>query len=289
MNNNDQNKFSQTDDFEIIDLPMDQGVQQNIDSNGQGEGIPSFDSGNQQNIPPSYTEMPIGDSPFPSQDMNNATLENSFPTSQVEMNPTNQESQSEVYIPKKDVSTDEKPIKEKLDKSTKEMIIMGVLVAITIILLPVLYNLTMGKYHVMDKIKGLFNKNETQQTENTDTTEETEPVKVDVEESEDAQETDSLTFDFSNYNNQVVNTEAIKNLLIEYQNNVTSLDSVIQNGFQLITITIATDMENAQSTITDSETTIQNFSTEYLSQEFNYLTTVVDNNDGTFTIQAKQQ
>lgn len=289
MNNNDQNKFSQTDDFEIIDLPMDQGVQQNTNGNGQGEGISPFDNGNQQNFPPSYTEMPIGNSPFLSQDVNHATLENSFPTSQVEMTPPNQESQSKVYIPKKDVSTDEKPVKEKLDKSTKEMITMGVIVAITIILLPVLYNLTTGKYHVMDKIKGLFNKNETQQTENTDSMEETEPVKVDVEESGETEETDSLTFDFSEYDNQVVNTETIKNLLIDYQNNVTALDSAIQNNFQVITITIAKDMGNAQSNITDSQTTIQDFITQYLSKEYNFVTTVVDNNDGMFTIQAKQQ
>lgn len=318
MNNKEPNNFSNTDDFEIVDIPMEQETekptydempqaveipnpvvesnQSDISSNNVGMNQQGYTEMNQSNIMGSFNEIKVPNDPLPSvenestisntdfsmQENINQTSFNEIPLVQEQINPN-----SNVYIPKKEVKQSDELPKDKLDKSTKEMITMGIIVALVVLLLPTLYNLTTGKYHVMDKIKDLFGGNKT--------TEIKEEVPEDEEEVEEESEekteenVDSLTFDFSTYQNQVVKTNTVEEILNNYQNNLVNVTATLQNNMQTITIILAEDMENVESLIKDPITSIQKFRTQYLTTQLNYLMTVTDNSDGTITLTAVQQ
>ena len=176
---------------------------------------------------------------------------------------------------------------------------MAVLAALIIIFLPNMYNLTSGNYHITDKIKnsitGLFGKKDTaKQTENTNEKEEVkeETTKEETTEEKTTEEkttVKTLSFDFSSYNNQIVDRTKIQTVLDDYKNNIVELNSTVENNIQTINIKIAKDKTGVTSVITNPDTDIANFKTQNLSANLNYLVTVtnVDSNITTITAVKK--
>lgn len=267
----------------------------NVDTLGQSQMQSNSSISNNEMIPPTNTafnnaEMPSMDNSISNNEMTNMQNEpdsistfNNSPNPQVQSAPIDntEDFQKNVYIPKKDVSSSE-PEHSQMDKGTKDIIKLGILVAIVIILLPTLYNLTSGKYHVMNKIKKLWDK--PVKTEEKVEEEETEEVEVPEVETEEPQ----LTFDFSKYNNQVVNNDGLKELLNTYQDNIVSLTSTVENGKSIYKIEIAKDVTLIENPLSDPASAITTFNDQYLNLQSNYLVTVVEN-DNLISVSAVKQ
>lgn len=205
---------------------------------------------------------------------------------------------SNVYVPKREVKNEQKLPKEKMDKNLKEIIIMGIIVAIVIMSLPTLYNLSTGKYHIISNIKnafgGISEKKEEQSTsteeQNTSTNKETETVEEEIdEETKEDTNQNTVTFDFSAYNNQVIDSKTLTTLLNNYSSNIISLSPTTENGKQVFKIEIAKDVASADYSISNPEQALESFSKQYLSDNSNYLINVGSVNDNIIVLSATKQ
>ena len=300
MNNEEQNT-TQTNDFEIIDIPVENNA--NIDSIGtvsqpeieqvnfdvQSE-IPVEPVQPEISIEPVQSEIPVEpvqpeipvESELTSTDVEPQETTN-FPEVPIDSPIVND------YVPE-DGMPQKQSKKGKMTKTTKELLAMAILAGLVIVLLPKMYELTSGNYHIIDKISssitGLFNKSSDSKKTNAEKKEETKS-----EENKEDQTTttkdetnvkDALSFDFSNYNNQVVDKTKIQSILDEYKDYLTELSSMSLNDVQTIKITIL-------KTKTDNSIDVEKFKAEDLNTSFNYLVTVTDIDNNTTTITAVQQ
>ena len=322
--NNEQNN-TQTNDFEIIDIPVENN---NVESNGvtpqpeieqldfdvepqapvQPELQPQVEMPVQQEVQPTeltpQPEMSVQLEPQVQPDLVASEIVEPQPTSfaEIPVQPENQvvdNGAMNTYVPANDVKKENNG-KQKMAKSTKELIAMAILATLVIIFLPKMYDLTSGNYHITEKISnsitGLFGKKETKKTESTkkqttkakekttDTKEETM-----TETKDETNVANTLSFDFSSYNNQIVDRTKIQTILDEYKNNIVDLTSVVENNIQTINIKIVKDKTNVQSNVANPDTDIEVFKTQNLNATLNYLVTVTDIDNNTTIIKAVQK
>ena len=190
MDNNEEKNIP-TNDFEIIDIPNAEDNNQTVDNNqfeqtinnnGPGEQIsidnsqnnnmgveqvPAFDvqqpnyeqSYNELNSAPevSYNNVQQPIEPIDTREINTDTPISYNEIGDSTMNSSNQQLDNvesvNNYVPVSSSSNNQEENKGKLDKSVKEIITMGIIVALVIILLPVLYNVSTGKYNITSNIK----------------------------------------------------------------------------------------------------------------------------------------
>lgn len=198
------------------------------------------------------------------------------------------------YIPINSSSNNQEENKGKLDQSVKELITMGVIVAVVVALLPILYNVSTGKYNITNNIKNtvsnLFSKSSSK-TDNKKSVNENKSTATDSNDDEEEQTTEDLevTFDFTKYNNQVLDNVNLNALLEEYKNYLILLNPTVENGIQTYKIQIAKDVKSAGYSISDPEQAFKEFSAQYLQASANYLITITNDNDNVTTIIATRQ
>ena len=197
------------------------------------------------------------------------------------------------YVPVSSSSNNQEENKGKLDKSVKEIITMGIIVALVIILLPVLYNVSTGKYNITNNIKStvssLFSKS-SNKTTNKKSVNENKSTAIDNSGDEEQTAEDlGLTFDFTKYNNQVLDNVNLNTLLDAYKDYFILLSPTVENGIQTYKIQIAKDVKSAGYSISDPEQAFKEFSAQYLQASANYLITITNDNDNVTTIVATKQ
>lgn len=311
--NNNENNIPEKNDFEIIDIPTENnGInqQQNVNIENQSNNIvgqsfnemPPFQSNN--NTEMSSTNINNNEippfQPNNSVEMNSANINNNGISniSNVEMtdslnndqsslaNDSNRETiyssdAKNVYIPKNNVNGNNDLENKKMDKGTKEMIILAILAALVIIFLPFLYNLSSGKYHIIDKVKKLYEKSPKTEEKVVEEKEEEEEIEDDDEE----ENIEQIEFDYSKYNNKLINNDGLKELLITYKNNVLSLIPTNENGIDKYNIEID---KNVRSEDEKTGIDVETFNNENLNNQANYLITVTES-DSIITVTAVKQ
>lgn len=331
MDNNEEKNIP-TNDFEIIDIPnaennnqtvnnnqFEQTINNNVpveqisidnsQNNNMGvEQVPAFDV-QQPNYEQSYNELnsapevsynnvqqpvePIDtrqintETPVSYNEIGNSTVNSSSPELQNNSQPINN------YNPVNPSNNNQEGKKGKLDKSVKEIITMGVIVALVIILLPVLYNVSTGKYNITSNIKNtvssLFSKSSSKTT-NEKSVDENKSTAIDNSSDEEQTAEDlGLTFDFAKYNNQVLDNVNFNTLLEAYKDYLILLNPTVENGIQTYKIQIAKDVKSAEYSIANPEQALKEFSTQYLQTSANYLITVNNDSDNITTIIATKQ
>ena len=197
------------------------------------------------------------------------------------------------YIPINSSSNNQEENKGKLDQSVKEIITMGIIVALVIILLPVLYNVSTGKYNITNNIKNtvssLFSKSSSKTTNKKSVNENKSTVIDNSGDEEQTAEDLGLTFDFAKYNNQVLDNVNLNTLLDAYKDYFILLSPTVENGVQIYKIQIAKDVKSAGYSISDPEQAFKEFSAQYLQASANYLITITNDNDNVTTIIATRQ
>ena len=197
------------------------------------------------------------------------------------------------YVPVSSSSNNQEENKGKLDKSVKEIITMGIIVALVIILLPVLYNVSTGKYNITNNIKStvsiLFSKSSNKTTNKKSVNENKSTVIDNSGDEEQTAEDLGLTFDFAKYNNQVLDNVNLNTLLDAYKDYFILLSPTVENGVQIYKIQIAKDVKSAGYSISDPEQAFKEFSAQYLQASANYLITITNDNDNVTTIIATRQ
>ena len=197
------------------------------------------------------------------------------------------------YVPVSSSSNNQEENKGKLDKSVKEIITMGIIVALVIILLPVLYNVSTGKYNITNNIKStvssLFSKSSNKTTNKKSVNENKSTVIDNSGDEEQTAEDLGLTFDFTKYNNQVLDNVNLNTLLDAYKDYFILLSPTVENGVQIYKIQIAKDVKSAGYSISDPEQAFKEFSAQYLQASANYLITITNDNDNVTTIVATKQ
>lgn len=197
------------------------------------------------------------------------------------------------YVPVSSSSNNQEENKGKLDKSVKEIITMGIIVALVIILLPVLYNVSTGKYNITNNIKStvssLFSKSSNKTTNKKSVNENKSTVIDNSGDEEQTAEDLGLTFDFAKYNNQVLDNVNLNTLLDAYKDYFILLSPTVENGVQIYKIQIAKDVKSAGYSISDPEQAFKEFSAQYLQASANYLITITNDNDNVTTIVATKQ
>lgn len=330
MDNNEEKNIP-TNDFEIIDIPNAEDnnqtvnnnqFEQTINNNGPVEQIsidnsqnnnmgveqvPAFDV-QQPNYEQSYNELnsasevsynnvqqPI--EPIDTREINTETPISYNEIGDSTMNSSNQQLDNvesvNNYVPVSSSSNNQEENKGKLDKSVKEIITMGIIVALVIILLPVLYNVSTGKYNITSNIKStvssLFSKSSSK-TPNKKSVNENKSTAIDNSGDEEQTAEDlGLTFDFTKYNNQVLDNVNLNTLLDAYKDYFILLSPTVENGIQTYKIQIAKDVKNAGYSISDPEQAFKEFSAQYLQDSANYLITITNDNDNVTTIVATKQ
>lgn len=330
MDNNEEKNIP-TNDFEIIDIPNAEDnnqtvnnnqFEQTINNNGPVEQIsidnsqnnnmgveqvPAFDV-QQPNYEQSYNELnsasevsynnvqqPI--EPIDTREINTETPISYNEIGDSTMNSSNQQLDNvesvNNYVPVSSSSNNQEENKGKLDKSVKEIITMGIIVALVIILLPVLYNVSTGKYNITSNIKStvssLFSKSSSKTT-NKKSVDENKSTAIDNSGDEEQTAEDlGLTFDFTKYNNQVLDNVNLNTLLDAYKDYFILLSPTVENGVQTYKIQIAKDVKSAGYSISDPEQAFKEFSAQYLQDSANYLITITNDNDNVTTIVATKQ
>ena len=330
MDNNEEKNIP-TNDFEIIDIPNAEDnnqtvnnnqFEQTINNNGPVEQIsidnsqnnnmgveqvPAFDV-QQPNYEQSYNELnsasevsynnvqqPI--EPIDTREINTETPISYNEIGDSTMNSSNQQLDNvesvNNYVPVSSSSNNQEENKGKLDKSVKEIITMGIIVALVIILLPVLYNVSTGKYNITSNIKStvssLFSKSSSKTT-NKKSVNENKSTAIDNSGDEEQTAEDlGLTFDFTKYNNQVLDNVNLNTLLDAYKDYFILLSPTVENGIQTYKIQIAKDVKSAGYSISDPGQAFKEFSAQYLQDSANYLITITNDNDNVTTIVATKQ
>jgi hypothetical protein len=330
MDNNEEKNIP-TNDFEIIDIPNAEDNNQTVDNNqfeqtinnngpveqisidnsqnnNMGvEQVPAFDvqqpnyeqSYNELNSAPevSYNNVQQPIEPIDTREINTETPISYNEIGDSTMNSSNQQLDNvesvNNYVPVSSSSNNQEENKGKLDKSVKEIITMGIIVALVIILLPVLYNVSTGKYNITNNIKStvssLFSKS-SNKTTNKKSVNENKSTAIDNSGDEEQTAEDlGLTFDFAKYNNQVLDNVNLNTLLDAYKDYFILLSPTVENGVQTYKIQIAKDVKSAGYSISDPEQAFKEFSAQYLQDSANYLITITNDNDNVTTIVATKQ
>ena len=330
MDNNEEKNIP-TNDFEIIDIPNAEDNNQTVDNNqfeqtinnngpveqisidnsqnnNMGvEQVPAFDvqqpnyeqSYNELNSAPevSYNNVQQPIEPIDTREINTETPISYNEIGDSTMNSSNQQLDNvesvNNYVPVSSTSNNQEENKGKLDKSVKEIITMGIIVALVIILLPVLYNVSTGKYNITSNIKStvssLFSKS-SGKTTNKKSVNENKSTAIDNSGDEEQTAEDlGLTFDFTKYNNQVLDNVNLNTLLDAYKDYFILLSPTVENGIQTYKIQIAKDVKSAGYSISDPEQAFKEFSAQYLQASANYLITITNDNDNVTTIVATKQ
>ena len=330
MDNNEEKNIP-TNNFEIIDIPNAEDNNQTIDNNqfeqtinnngpveqisidnsqnnNMGvEQVPAFDvqqpnyeqSYNELNSAPevSYNNVQQPIEPIDTREINTETPISYNEIGVSTMNSSNQQLDNvesvNNYVPVSSSSNNQEENKGKLDKSVKEIITMGIIVALVIILLPVLYNVSTGKYNITSNIKStvssLFSKSSSKTT-NKKSVNENKSTAIDNSGDEEQTAEDlGLTFDFTKYNNQVLDNVNLNTLLDAYKDYFILLSPTVENGVQTYKIQIAKDVKSAGYSISDPEQAFKEFSAQYLQASANYLITITNDNDNVTTIIATRQ
>lgn len=330
MDNNEEKNIP-TNDFEIIDIPNtsdednnlnNNQFEQTINNNGPVEQIsidnsqnnnmgveqvPAFDvqqpnyeqSYNELNSAPevSYNNVQQPIEPIDTREINTETPISYNEIGDSTMNSSNQQLDNvesvNNYVPVSSTSNNQEENKGKLDKSVKEIITMGIIVALVIILLPVLYNVSTGKYNITSNIKStvssLFSKSSSKTTNKKSVNENKSTVIDNSGDEEQTAEDLGLTFDFAKYNNQVLDNVNLNTLLDAYKDYFILLSPTVENGVQIYKIQIAKDVKSAGYSISDPEQAFKEFSAQYLQASANYLITITNDNDNVTTIIATRQ
>ena len=330
MDNNEEKNIP-TNDFEIIDIPNAEDNNQTVDNNqfeqtinnngpveqisidnsqnnNMGvEQVPAFDvqqpnyeqSYNELNSAPevSYNNVQQPIEPIDTREINTETPISYNEIGDSTMNSSNQQLDNvesvNNYVPVSSTSNNQEENKGKLDKSVKEIITMGIIVALVIILLPVLYNVSTGKYNITSNIKstvsGLFSKSSSKTTNKKSVNENKSTVIDNSGDEEQTAEDLGLTFDFAKYNNQVLDNVNLNTLLDAYKDYFILLSPTVENGVQIYKIQIAKDVKSAGYSISDPEQAFKEFSAQYLQASANYLITITNDNDNVTTIIATRQ
>lgn len=330
MDNNEEKNIP-TNDFEIIDIPNAEDNNQTVDNNqfeqtinnngpveqisidnsqnnNMGvEQVPAFDvqqpnyeqSYNELNSAPevSYNNVQQPIEPIDTREINTETPISYNEIGDSTMNSSNQQLDNvesvNNYVPVSSSSNNQEENKGKLDKSVKEIITMGIIVALVIILLPVLYNVSTGKYNITSNIKstvsGLFSKSSSKTTNKKSVNENKSTVIDNSGDEEQTAEDLGLTFDFAKYNNQVLDNVNLNTLLDAYKDYFILLSPTVENGVQIYKIQIAKDVKSAGYSISDPEQAFKEFSAQYLQASANYLITITNDNDNVTTIVATKQ
>lgn len=330
MDNNEEKNIP-TNDFEIIDIPNAEDNNQTVDNNqfeqtinnngpveqisidnsqnnNMGvEQVPAFDvqqpnyeqSYNELNSAPevSYNNVQQPIEPIDTREINTETPISYNEIGDSTMNNSNQQLDNvesvNNYVPVSSTSNNQEENKGKLDKSVKEIITMGIIVALVIILLPVLYNVSTGKYNITSNIKStvssLFSKSSGKTTNKKSVNENKSTVIDNSGDEEQTAEDLGLTFDFAKYNNQVLDNVNLNTLLDAYKDYFILLSPTVENGVQIYKIQIAKDVKSAGYSISDPEQAFKEFSAQYLQASANYLITITNDNDNVTTIIATRQ
>jgi len=330
MDNNEEKNIP-TNDFEIIDIPNAEDNNQTVDNNqfeqtinnngpveqisidnsqnnNMGvEQVPAFDvqqpnyeqSYNELNSAPevSYNNVQQPIEPIDTREINTETPISYNEIGDSTMNSSNQQLDNvesvNNYVPVSSTSNNQEENKGKLDKSVKEIITMGIIVALVIILLPVLYNVSTGKYNITSNIKStvssLFSKSSSKTTNKKSVNENKSTVIDNSGDEEQTAEDLGLTFDFAKYNNQVLDNVNLNTLLDAYKDYFILLSPTVENGVQIYKIQIAKDVKSAGYSISDPEQAFKEFSAQYLQASANYLITITNDNDNVTTIVATKQ
>lgn len=330
MDNNEEKNIP-TNDFEIIDIPNAEDNNQTVDNNqfeqtinnngpveqisidnsqnnNMGvEQVPAFDvqqpnyeqSYNELNSAPevSYNNVQQPIEPIDTREINTETPISYNEIGDSTMNSSNQQLDNvesvNNYVPVSSTSNNQEKNKGKLDKSVKEIITMGIIVALVIILLPVLYNVSTGKYNITSNIKStvssLFSKSSGKTTNKKSVNENKSTVIDNSGDEEQTAEDLGLTFDFAKYNNQVLDNVNLNTLLDAYKDYFILLSPTVENGVQIYKIQIAKDVKSAGYSISDPEQAFKEFSAQYLQASANYLITITNDNDNVTTIVATKQ
>ena len=330
MDNNEEKNIP-TNDFEIIDIPNAEDNNQTVDNNqfeqtinnngpveqisidnsqnnNMGvEQVPAFDvqqpnyeqSYNELNSAPevSYNNVQQPIEPIDTREINAETPISYNEIGDSTMNSSNQQLDNvesvNNYVPVSSTSNNQEKNKGKLDKSVKEIITMGIIVALVIILLPVLYNVSTGKYNITSNIKStvssLFSKSSGKTTNKKSVNENKSTVIDNSGDEEQTAEDLGLTFDFAKYNNQVLDNVNLNTLLDAYKDYFILLSPTVENGVQIYKIQIAKDVKSAGYSISDPEQAFKEFSAQYLQASANYLITITNDNDNVTTIIATRQ
>ncbi len=330
MDNNEEKNIP-TNDFEIIDIPNAEDNNQTVDNNqfeqtinnngpveqisidnsqnnNMGvEQVPAFDvqqpnyeqSYNELNSAPevSYNNVQQPIEPIDTREINTETPISYNEIGDSTMNSSNQQLDNvesvNNYVPVSSSSNNQEENKKKLDKSVKEIITMGIIVALVIILLPVLYNVSTGKYNITSNIKStvssLFSKSSSKTTNKKSVNENKSTVIDNSGDEEQTAEDLGLTFDFAKYNNQVLDNVNLNTLLDAYKDYFILLSPTVENGVQIYKIQIAKDVKSAGYSISDPEQAFKEFSAQYLQASANYLITITNDNDNVTTIVATKQ
>lgn len=330
MDNNEEKNIP-TNDFEIIDIPNAEDNNQTVDNNqfeqtinnngpveqisidnsqnnNMGvEQVPAFDvqqpnyeqSYNELNSAPevSYNNVQQPIEPIDTREINTETPISYNEIGDLTMNSSNQQLDNvesvNNYVPVSSSSNNQEENKGKLDKSVKEIITMGIIVALVIILLPVLYNVSTGKYNITSNIKStvssLFSKSSGKTTNKKSVNENKSTVIDNSGDEEQTAEDLGLTFDFAKYNNQVLDNVNLNTLLDAYKDYFILLSPTVENGVQIYKIQIAKDVKSAGYSISDPEQAFKEFSAQYLQASANYLITITNDNDNVTTIIATRQ
>lgn len=330
MDNNEEKNIP-TNNFEIIDIPNAEDNNQTIDNNqfeqtinnngpveqisidnsqnnNMGvEQVPAFDvqqpnyeqSYNELNSAPevSYNNVQQPIEPIDTREINTETPISYNEIGDSTMNSSNQQLDNvesvNNYVPVSSSSNNQEENKGKLDKSVKEIITMGIIVALVIILLPVLYNVSTGKYNITSNIKStvssLFSKSSSKTTNKKSVNENKSTVIDNSGDEEQTAEDLGLTFDFAKYNNQVLDNVNLNTLLDAYKDYFILLSPTVENGVQTYKIQIAKDVKSAGYSISDPEQAFKEFSAQYLQDSANYLITITNDNDNVTTIIATRQ
>lgn len=330
MDNNEEKNIP-TNNFEIIDIPNAEDNNQTIDNNqfeqtinnngpveqisidnsqnnNMGvEQVPAFDvqqpnyeqSYNELNSAPevSYNNVQQPIEPIDTREINTETPISYNEIGDSTMNSSNQQLDNvesvNNYVPVSSSSNNQEENKGKLDKSVKEIITMGIIVALVIILLPVLYNVSTGKYNITSNIKStvssLFSKSSGKTTNKKSVNENKSTVIDNSGDEEQTAEDLGLTFDFAKYNNQVLDNVNLNTLLDAYKDYFILLSPTVENGVQTYKIQIAKDVKSAGYSISDPEQAFKEFSAQYLQASANYLITITNDNDNVTTIVATKQ
>ena len=305
MDNNEEKNIP-TNDFEIIDIPNAEDNNQTVDNNqfeqtinnngpveqisidnsqnnNMGvEQVPAFDvqqpnyeqSYNELNSAPevSYNNVQQPIEPIDTREINTETPISYNEIGDSTMNSSNQQLDNvesvNNYVPVSSTSNNQEKNKGKLDKSVKEIITMGIIVALVIILLPVLYNVSTGKYNITSNIKStvssLFSKSSGKTTNKKSVNENKSTVIDNSGDEEQTAEDLGLTFDFAKYNNQVLDNVNLNTLLDAYKDYFILLSPTVENGVQIYKIQIAKDVKSAGYSISDPEQAFKEFSAQYL-------------------------
>lgn len=330
MDNNEEKNIP-TNDFEIIDIPNAEDNNQTVDNNqfeqtinnngpveqisidnsqnnNMGvEQVPAFDvqqpnyeqSYNELNSAPevSYNNVQQPIEPIDTREINTETPISYNEIGDSIVNSSNQQLDNvesvNNYVPVSSTSNNQEENKGKLDKSVKEIITMGIIVALVIILLPVLYNVSTGKYNITSNIKStvssLFSKSSSKTTNKKSVNENKSTVIDNSGDEEQTAEDLGLTFDFAKYNNQVLDNVNLNTLLDAYKDYFILLSPTVENGVQIYKIQIAKDVKSAGYSISDPEQAFKEFSAQYLQASANYLITITNDNDNVTTIIATRQ